>query len=96
MSLFLTLSVLSHQVSFFASCACLSDSRKYPSFFRTVPSDAFQARAMASLLSRLGWTWVGLLSGDDDYGKYGVQMLLQELRGSGVCVSYSEVIPKVF
>ena len=51
---------------------------------------------MASLLSRLGWTWVGLLSGDDDYGKYGVQMLLQELRGSGVCVSYSEVIPKVF
>ncbi|XP_067103103.1 extracellular calcium-sensing receptor-like [Osmerus mordax] len=82
-------------VSYFASCACLSDSRKYPSFFRTVPSDAFQARAMASLLSRLGWTWVGLVSGDDDYGKYGVQMLLQELRGSGVCVSYSEVIPKV-
>uniref|UniRef100_A0A8C7UCJ2 G-protein coupled receptors family 3 profile domain-containing protein n=1 Tax=Oncorhynchus mykiss TaxID=8022 RepID=A0A8C7UCJ2_ONCMY len=83
------------EVSYFASCACLSDTWRYPSFFRTVPSDAFQARGMARLLHQLGWVWVGLVSGDDDYGKFGVQLLLQELQGSGVCVAYSEVIPKV-
>ncbi|CAB1349314.1 unnamed protein product, partial [Coregonus sp. 'balchen'] len=82
-------------VSYYASCACLSDTWRYPSFFRTIPSDAFQARGMARLLRLLGWVWVGLVSGDDDYGKFGVQMLLQELQGSGVCVAYSEVIPKV-
>nr|XP_029529755.1 extracellular calcium-sensing receptor-like [Oncorhynchus nerka] len=82
-------------VSYFATCACLSDTWRYPSFFRTVPSDAFQARGMAKLLRQLGWVWVGLLSGDGDYGKIGVQLLLQELQGSGVCVAYSEVIPKV-
>nr|XP_029511214.1 extracellular calcium-sensing receptor-like [Oncorhynchus nerka] len=82
-------------VSYFASCACLSDNWRYPSFFRTIPSDAFQARGMARLLHQLGWEWVGLVSGDDDYGKFGVQMLLQDLQGSGVCVAYAEVIPKV-
>ncbi|KAK3570689.1 hypothetical protein QTP86_025030, partial [Hemibagrus guttatus] len=84
------------QVSYFASCACLSDRAKYPTFLRTVPSDAFQAKAMARLLHLMGWTWVGVISGDDAYGKSGVQLLLQELQGSGVCIDYLEIIPKSF
>uniref|UniRef100_A0A673X5Q7 Extracellular calcium-sensing receptor-like n=1 Tax=Salmo trutta TaxID=8032 RepID=A0A673X5Q7_SALTR len=81
-------------VSFLASCACLSDDWRYPSFFRTVPSDAYQARGMARLLRLLRWVWVGLVSEDDDYGRFGVQLLLQELQGSGVCVAYSELPSK--
>ncbi|XP_060734692.1 extracellular calcium-sensing receptor-like [Tachysurus vachellii] len=81
-------------VSYFASCACLSDRTRYPTFLRTVPSDAFQAKAMARLLNLMGWTWVGVVSGDDVYGKSGVHLLLMELKGSGVCVDYHEVIPK--
>ncbi|KAM9481417.1 extracellular calcium-sensing receptor-like [Clarias gariepinus] len=81
-------------ISYFASCACLSDHTRYPTFLRTVPSDAFQAKAMARLLLFMGWTWVGVVSGDDVYGKSGVQLLLKELKGLGVCVDYHEVIPK--
>uniref|UniRef100_A0A673N6S0 Extracellular calcium-sensing receptor-like n=1 Tax=Sinocyclocheilus rhinocerous TaxID=307959 RepID=A0A673N6S0_9TELE len=81
-------------VSYFASCACLSDSRRFHSFLRTVPSDAFQAKAMARLLRLLDWTWVGVVAGDDEYGKSGLQLLLKELEGTGVCVDYVEVIPK--
>ncbi|XP_053356606.1 extracellular calcium-sensing receptor-like [Clarias gariepinus] len=83
-------------VSYFASCACFSDRSKYPTFFRTVPSDAFQAKAMVRLLRLMGWTWVGVISGDDVYGKSGVQLLLQELQGSGICIDYFEIIPKSF
>ncbi|KAL6479405.1 hypothetical protein MHYP_G00128380 [Metynnis hypsauchen] len=81
-------------VSYFASCACLSDRTRYPTFLRTVPSDAFQAKAMARLLRQMDWSWVGVVYGDDAYGKSGVQLLIQELDGSDVCVDYIEVIPK--
>ncbi|XP_072551364.1 extracellular calcium-sensing receptor-like [Salminus brasiliensis] len=81
-------------VSYFASCACLSDRTRYPTFLRTVPSDAFQAKAIARLLRLMEWSWVGVVYGDDAYGKSGVQLLVQELEGSSVCIDYMEVIPK--
>ncbi|XP_022625380.1 extracellular calcium-sensing receptor-like [Seriola dumerili] len=81
-------------VSYAASCVCLSDKRRYPLFFRTMPSDAAQAWAMAELLRVMGWTWVGLVSADDDFGRSGIQMLLDALRGTEVCVAYHEVIPR--
>ncbi|XP_026149923.1 extracellular calcium-sensing receptor-like [Mastacembelus armatus] len=81
-------------VSYFASCGCLSDKRRYPLFFRTTPSDVAEARAMAELLRLMGWTWVGLVSADDDFGRFGIQMLMEALRGTEVCVAYHEVIPK--
>ncbi len=80
-------------MNYLASCACLSDSQ-FHSFLRTVPSDAFQAKAMVRLLHLLGWTWVGEVAGDDEYGQIGLELLLRELEGTGVCVDYVEVIPK--
>ncbi|XP_055370004.1 extracellular calcium-sensing receptor-like [Betta splendens] len=69
-------------VSYLASCGCLSDKTRYPLFFRTMPSDAAEARAMAELLRLMGWTWVGLVSADDDFGRFGIQMLMDALRGT--------------
>uniref|UniRef100_A0A4W4FS47 G-protein coupled receptors family 3 profile domain-containing protein n=1 Tax=Electrophorus electricus TaxID=8005 RepID=A0A4W4FS47_ELEEL len=81
-------------IVYFASCACLSDRTRFPNFLRTIPSDAFQAKAIVHLLSLMGWSWVGVVSGDDAYGISGVQLLLKELEGSDVCIDYLEVIPK--
>uniref|UniRef100_UPI003AAD237D extracellular calcium-sensing receptor-like n=1 Tax=Centroberyx gerrardi TaxID=166262 RepID=UPI003AAD237D len=81
-------------VSYFATCSCLSDRQRFPSFFRTIPSDAFQVRAMLQILKRFGWTWAGLLVSDDDYGLHAARSFQTDLAQSGGgCLAYSEVLP---
>ncbi|XP_025754274.1 extracellular calcium-sensing receptor isoform X1 [Oreochromis niloticus] len=81
-------------VSYFATCSCLSDRQKYPSFFRTIPSDSFQVRAMIQILKHFGWTWAGLLVSDDDYGLHAARSFQSELSVSGEgCLAYTEVLP---
>ncbi|CAM4579309.1 unnamed protein product [Leuciscus chuanchicus] len=80
-------------VSHYATCSCLSDRKKYPSFFRTIPSDAFQVRAMVQILKYFGWTWVGLVYSDDDYGIYAAQFFQQEIQLFGGCIAFSEILP---
>uniref|UniRef100_A0A8C4DSN2 G-protein coupled receptors family 3 profile domain-containing protein n=1 Tax=Dicentrarchus labrax TaxID=13489 RepID=A0A8C4DSN2_DICLA len=81
-------------VSYFATCSCLSDRQKFPSFFRTIPSDAFQVRAMIQILNRFGWTWAGLLISDDDYGLHAARSFQSDLAQSGGgCLAYLEVLP---
>ncbi|KAA8594338.1 hypothetical protein FQN60_005172, partial [Etheostoma spectabile] len=81
-------------VSYFATCSCLSDRKKFPSFFRTIPSDAFQVRAMIQILSHFGWSWFGLLVSDDDYGLHAAQSFQSDLvQTGGGCLAYVKVLP---
>ncbi|XP_048837925.1 extracellular calcium-sensing receptor-like [Brienomyrus brachyistius] len=83
-------------ISYFSSCSCLSDRDKYPTFFRVIPNDDYQVKAIVQLLQRFGWTWVGIITEDDDYGRYAVQGLLKEFKSTGICLAYYEMIPKVY
>ncbi|KAM9359536.1 extracellular calcium-sensing receptor-like [Symphorus nematophorus] len=81
-------------VSYFSTCSCLSDRQKFPSFFRTIPSDAFQVRAMIQILNRFRWTWAGLLISDDDYGLHAAQSFQSDFAQSGEgCLAYIEILP---
>ncbi|XP_041441603.1 extracellular calcium-sensing receptor [Xenopus laevis] len=80
------------QISYFATNPKLSDRNLFPSFFRTIPSDVFQMRGLAELIRYFGWTWVGLLANDNDYGQYGLQMVKQEIINGDACVAFSENI----
>uniref|UniRef100_A0AAQ5XI28 Olfactory receptor C family, v3 n=1 Tax=Amphiprion ocellaris TaxID=80972 RepID=A0AAQ5XI28_AMPOC len=70
--------------------------RKYPTFFRVIPNDDYQVKAIAQLLVHFNWTWVGLVRGDHEYGRFAVQGLLRELQGTKVCVAYQEMIPLLY
>lgn len=50
---------------------------------------------MARLVLHFGWTWVGTIAADDDYGKYGIKDFKEQVEEAGVCISFSETLPKV-
>eukprot|EP00079_Xenopus_tropicalis_P013062 XP_002940852.1 PREDICTED: extracellular calcium-sensing receptor-like [Xenopus tropicalis] len=80
------------QISYFATSPVLNDRDLFPSFFRTISNDEYQMRGLAQLIFYFGWTWVGLLADDDDYGQHGLQMVKEELNNGGACVAFTEYI----
>ncbi|XP_074496896.1 extracellular calcium-sensing receptor-like [Sebastes fasciatus] len=81
-------------VSYFATCACLTDKHMYQSFLRTVPSDLFQVRGLVQLVTSLGWLWVGTIGTTDDYSHYGIQAFSNQFRQQGGCLAFHLTIPK--
>lgn len=76
-----------------SSAKLLDDTLRYPSFLRTIPSDVHQTHALAQLMAHFKWNWVGVVSGDDDYGREALHDFLEYAEDAHVCAAFSEVVP---
>ncbi|KAI7790182.1 putative extracellular calcium-sensing receptor [Triplophysa rosa] len=79
-------------VSHFATCACLSDRKRFQTFFRTIPSDYYQSKALAQLVKHFGWTWLGTVRSRNDYGNNGIAAFEKMAQQEGICIEYPEAI----
>ena len=82
------ISVFFLQVDFWFTCKCYSDKKRFPSHFRTIPSDAYQSAALARLAILFGWSYIGVIEGFDQYGKFGVAQFVEEVQNAGVCIAF--------
>ncbi|XP_069068355.1 extracellular calcium-sensing receptor-like [Pleurodeles waltl] len=87
------LSRITRQISFAASLATLSDKRLFPSFLRTVTSVSFQPGAVVEVLLHFGWTWVGVLASNNEFGIQGIQNLKKEAEKKDICIEFLETLP---
>ncbi|XP_065189120.1 metabotropic glutamate receptor 3-like [Sycon ciliatum] len=66
-------------ISYWASSTLFDDVSDYPYLFRAVPSDKFQAEAIADLIEHFGWTFVSLIAAEDDaYSGQGFDLIVSE------------------
>ncbi|KAM4652011.1 extracellular calcium-sensing receptor-like [Discoglossus pictus] len=80
------------QISFGAFDPILGDRQQFPSFLRTVPNENIQDKAISQLLKHLGWTWVGILTRDDELGELDGHNLKEEIIQNDGCVAFLEKI----
>ncbi|XP_036599316.1 extracellular calcium-sensing receptor-like [Trichosurus vulpecula] len=73
------------QVSYASSVVSLSDKTQFPSFLRIIPNDRSWSHGVALVLQYFGWTWVGIVAQDDDFGNQASYLLSDELKKAGIC-----------
>lgn len=80
------------QISYGATSAELATA-EFTSFFRTVPADTFQSRAMAEFIAHYQWTCVAVIGVDDWYGRSGVSAFVTAANETGTCIVLQEFFP---
>ena len=68
------------QISYASTAPSLSDKLAYKYFFRTVPSDSLQAKAMVDIIEHFNWTYVITMHTGDIYGREGIRAFMDEFE----------------
>lgn len=78
------------QVSYASSSAILSNRDRYGFFYRTIPPDNLQARAMIDILLRFNWTYVSTIYSRNPYGEPGIDEFQRLASKDGICIDLNE------
>ncbi|RDD46659.1 Extracellular calcium-sensing receptor [Trichoplax sp. H2] len=80
-------------ISYASTSRLLSDKAQFGSFFRTVPSDEFQAAAMVDIIKHFNWTYVATVATDDSYGRLAISTFKNISAHDGICIAVEEYFP---
>ena len=81
-------------ISPFATSEELS-SPYFNSFFRTIPPDGQQAKAMVDIIEYYQWKYIAAVAVDHSYGRYGLRALEREAYDRKTfCIAFSEYITR--
>ncbi len=74
------------QVSYASSSAILSNRDRYEYFYRTIPPDNLQARAMIDVMLHFGWAYVSTIYSLNPYGEPGINEFQTLAAANGICI----------
>ncbi|XP_064387120.1 metabotropic glutamate receptor 3-like isoform X2 [Halichondria panicea] len=74
------------QISYASSSAILSNRDRYEYFYRTIPPDDQQARAMLDILLNFNWTYVSTIYSRNPYGEPGITEFRKLASKNGICI----------
>ncbi|KAM4702137.1 vomeronasal type-2 receptor 26-like [Discoglossus pictus] len=77
------------QISYGAMDPIFSDRLQFPSFYRTVPNERPQYKAIILLLKHFGWNWVGIVMSKDISSQRTSIKLQDAILESGICIEFS-------
>ncbi|XP_072025083.1 metabotropic glutamate receptor 3-like [Amphiura filiformis] len=76
-------------ISYSATSDELSDSSRFPYFFRTVPPDKFQVGAIMDLLQYFNWKYIALFYSIDTYGINAARQIQTRADELDICIPVS-------
>nr|XP_006111379.1 vomeronasal type-2 receptor 26-like [Pelodiscus sinensis] len=83
------------QISYGSFHTMLNDKLQFPSVYQMVPNETLQSLGLVRLLQHFRWTWIGLITSDDDSGEKFGQALKRMLTRNSICVAFTERAPLV-
>ncbi|KAE8587965.1 hypothetical protein XENTR_v10022232 [Xenopus tropicalis] len=81
------------QISYASGLPLLSNKIQFPSFFRTIYNADYEYFAIAHVVKYFNWTWVGVISSNNDLGILGAQIITREIEKNGGCIAFQETLP---
>ncbi|KAH0626607.1 hypothetical protein JD844_001687 [Phrynosoma platyrhinos] len=79
----------------YGSAPVIHDNTENLPFYQMVPNENYQAKGIAQLLLHFKWTWVGVISKDNENGERFVQTLLAQFALYDICVAFIKRIKTI-
>ncbi|CAL8368750.1 unnamed protein product [Lota lota] len=79
-------------ISYAASSSALSMREKYPAFLRTIRSNKDVVNVIIRVLQHFNWTWVALLYSNEAFGADGLELCIDEVVNTAICLAYTAAI----